>query len=240
MSLQSHGIERGPSICCRRTAECCPNGTMISYLVALQKAEVLVPAKRSPAIYLSVCSHTRFPSDRGTENSSSGRSGRSFEQRLCESSRPMGRYKKDTDSGVLNSPTGVIWSTTSQSRGRMSYGSILSDRDINEHSLNFPLHHMPADCIDGNIDPLFTAEKLVEIMASKVALMPATLLCSIIAKVLRAFIQIIESRRSPGTALHAFWTQSALYCDWSGPCFLLHTADMSGATPEESRGSLMQ
>ena len=237
MSLQSHrDRERAGDLLQAYGLNAAQMGTMISYLVALQKAGVLGPGKEIACdLPFDQFGTLEFLQTVVRKTALREGVGDLLSNGFARAAAKWGRYKKDTDNGVLNSPNwGYMEHYEPRVEVEWSYGSILSDRDINEHSLNFPLHHMPADCIDGNIDPLFPAEKLVEIMASKVAPYAGD---PFMFDYSEGPTGIYSDHRVKTIAWHRhytrFWTQSALFCDWVWPLFFTpNTADMSGATPE--------
>jgi aldehyde:ferredoxin oxidoreductase len=146
-----------------------------------------------------------------------------------------GRYKRDTDNAVLSLPN---WGYTEHYEPRAevewSYGSILGDRDINEHSLNFPFHWMPNATIGAEMDPVLSAEKTVEVVASKVIPYTGD---PFMFDYSEGPTGIYSDHRVKTIAWHRhyarFWIQSALFCDWVWPLFFSpNTADKSGATPD--------
>jgi aldehyde:ferredoxin oxidoreductase len=237
MSLQSHrDRERAGDLLQAYGLNAAQMGTMISYLVALQKAGALGPGKEIACdLPFDQFGTLEFLQTVVRKTALREGMGDLLSNGFARTAAKWGRYKKDTDNGVLNSPNwGYMEHYEPRVEVEWSYGSILSDRDINEHSLNFPLHHMPADCIDANIDPLFPAEKLVEIMASKVAPYAGD---PFMFDYSEGPTGIYSDHRVKTIAWHRhytrFWTQSALFCDWVWPLFFTpNTADMSGATPE--------
>jgi aldehyde:ferredoxin oxidoreductase len=237
MSLQSHrDRERAGDLLQAHGLNAAQMGTMISYLAALQKAGVLGPGKEIPCdLPFDLFGTLDFLQTVVRKTALREGVGDLLSTGFARAAAQWGRYKKDTDAGVLNSPNwGYMEHYEPRVEVEWSYGSILSDRDINEHSLNFPLHHMPSDCIDANIDPIVPAEKLVEIMASKVAPYAGD---PFMFDYSEGPTGIYSDHRVKTIAWHRhytrFWTQSALYCDWVWPLFFTpNAADMSGATPE--------
>jgi aldehyde:ferredoxin oxidoreductase len=145
-----------------------------------------------------------------------------------------GRFQEDTDSGLLNTPN---WGYSEHYDPRIevewSYGSILGDRDINEHSFNFPFHHMPTMTLGSNIDPVLPADKAVEVIASKVAPYAGD---PFMFDYSEGPTGIYSDHRVKTIAWHRhytrFWIQSVLFCDWVWPLFFTpNSADKSGPTP---------
>jgi aldehyde:ferredoxin oxidoreductase len=115
-----------------------------------------------------------------------------------------------------------------------SYGSILGERDINEHSFSFPFHVMPGAMMGAKRDPLFPADKIVEIVASKVSPYEGD---PFMFDYSEGPTGIYSDHRAKEIAWHRhytrFWIQSALFCDWVWPLFITpNTVDMLGPTPE--------
>ena len=211
-------------------------GTMISYLVTLHKEGVLGPGKKIACdLPFDLYGTLDFLQTIVRKTALREGVGDLLSDGFARAAEEWGRYKKDTDSGVLNSPNwGYMEHYDPRVEVEWSYGSILGDRDINEHSLNFPLHHMPDSCINAKIDPLFSAEKLVEIMASKVVPYSGDTFMFDYSEGPKG---IYSDHRVKTIAWHRhytrFWTQSALFCDWVWPLFLTpNTVDKSGATPD--------
>ncbi len=145
------------------------------------------------------------------------------------------RYEEDTDSGVLNTPN---WGYSEHYDPRVevewSYGSILGDRDINEHSFNFPLFHMPTMTSSVNMDPVLPAAKAIEVISSKVAPYAGD---PFMFDYSEGPTGIYSGHRAKEIAWHRhytrFWIQSVLFCDWVWPLFFTpNTADKSGPTPD--------
>ncbi len=146
-----------------------------------------------------------------------------------------GRYKEDTDSGLLALPN---WGYPAHYEPRLevewSYGSILGERDINEHSFNFPFQHMPGTTIRAGIDPVLPADKVVEVVAAKVIPYAGD---PFMFDYSDGPTGIYSDHRVKTIAWHRhytrFWLQSCLFCDWVWPLFFTpNSADKSGPTPE--------
>jgi aldehyde:ferredoxin oxidoreductase len=154
---------------------------------------------------------------------------------LARAAEAWGRYKQDTDSGLLPLP---YWGYSQHYDPRIevdwSYGTILGDRDINEHSFNHPLHQMPGAMIGADMDPLLPADKAVEVTTSKMipyAGDPFMLDYS------EGPTGIYSDHRVKQVAWHRhytrFWLESVLFCDWIWPLFFTaNSADKSGPTPD--------
>jgi aldehyde:ferredoxin oxidoreductase len=210
--------------------------TMTSYLNALYKRGILGPGKKIDCDLPLERSNT-LEFVQGLVRKISLREG--IGDLLCNGSAraaaAWGRYKEDTDSGMLELPN---WGYSSHYEARIevewSYGSILGDRDINEHSLNFPFHHMPGTMASSKRDPVLPADKAVELIATKVAPYTGD---PFMFDYSEGPTGIYSDHRVKTIAWHRhytrFWIQSALFCDWVWPLFFTpNTADKSGPTPE--------
>jgi len=146
-----------------------------------------------------------------------------------------GRYKEDTDSGLLALPN---WGYSEHYDPRIevewSYGSILGERDINEHSINMALQKMPSMTIGAKMDPVVPADKAVEILSSKVAPYSGD---PFMFDYGEGPTGIYSDHRVKTIAWHRhytrFWLQSLLFCDWVWPQFFTPNSPQKlGATPE--------
>jgi len=211
-------------------------GTMIQYLLALEKAGVLGPGKEIECdLPFNLYGTLDFLQTIMRKTALRDGIGDILSHGCARIAEKWGRYKKDTDSGILNTPNwGYMEHYEPRVEVEWSYGSILGDRDINEHSLNFPLQHMPSSAIGAKLEPFFPAEKLAEIIASKVAPYTGD---PFMFDYGEGPTGIYSDHRVKTIAWHRhytrFWIQSALFCDWVWPLFFTpNTADISGATPE--------
>ena len=154
---------------------------------------------------------------------------------VARAAEEWGRYKEDSDSGLLHLPN---WGYAEHYDPRLevewSYGSILGERDINEHSFNFPFHHMPNITKSVNMNPVFSAEEAVEKVSSCVAPYAGD---PFMFDYSEGPTGIYSDHRVKTIAWHRhytrFWLQSLLLCDWVWPRFFTpNSADKSGPTPE--------
>lgn len=115
-----------------------------------------------------------------------------------------------------------------------SYGSILGDRDINEHCLNWFVHWMPFVTSMVGMEPLVSAEKMAETFASMGGLCDDPFMLNYSDD---AEYGIYSEHKAKTIQFQRhytrFWKQSVLYCDWAFPrVFNWNRADMRGFTPE--------
>jgi len=158
--------------------------------------------------------------------------GNDLAEGTFRAAKKWGRLEKDLQTGLLRSAGWGCWEHYDpRLEVEWSYGSILGDRDINEHCLNAPVHWMPTVTALVGEKPFVFAEKLVEIIAKKLGPYndPAMLDYSVDG--------IYSEGKVKMTAWHRhytrFWKQSVLYCDWVFPDFLnVNASDMVGFTPE--------
>lgn len=138
----------------------------------------------------------------------------------------------DMDTGLLNYPN---WGYTEHYDPRLevewSYGSILGDRDINEHDLNWYVHWMPTLRIANGLDPVVSAEELVTHIAKKFVIYDDPMMLDYSEE------GIYSDAKVKMISWHRYYTrffkQSLLYCDWAWPhLFNVNRSDFDGATPE--------
>jgi aldehyde:ferredoxin oxidoreductase len=156
-------------------------------------------------------------------------------QGCARAAEAWGRLKEDTDSGLLALPN---WGYTEHYDPRIevewSYGSILGERDINEHSINMALQKMPSMTIGAKMDPVVPAEKAVEMLSAKVLPFSGD---PYMFDYGEGPTGIYSDHRVKTIAWHRhytrFWLQSILFCDWVWPQFFTpNSADKNGSTPE--------
>jgi len=154
---------------------------------------------------------------------------------LPRAAEAWGRYQEDTSSGLLNVP---YWGYTEHYDARLqvewSYATLLGDRDINGHGFNHPIHWMPESMIRAKMDPYWPADKMVEIISSKMipyAGDPFMLDYS------EGPTGIYSEHKVKQVAWYrhynSFFLDSVLFCDWMWPLFITPTSpDKLGPTPE--------
>jgi aldehyde:ferredoxin oxidoreductase len=151
---------------------------------------------------------------------------------LARAIAKWGRLEQDQSSGlVLFTAWGYLEHYEPRVAVEWTYGSILGDRDINEHCVNTPLHWMPTITALVGEEPVVSAEKLVEIVAGKLVPYcdPAMLDYSEDGVYADAKVKLIAWHRH----YTRFWKQSALFCDVAFPdLFNVNTESMEGYSPE--------
>ena len=111
------------------------------------------------------------------------------------------------------------------------YGTILGDRDMNEHDFDW-LHQSPTVAKQYGVSPLETAEEAVTIFTDKMVPYEGDRLMLDYSK-----DNMYSEHKAKLVTWHRhytrFWKQSVLYCDWRWPDFLnLYAPDMIGSTGE--------
>jgi len=146
-----------------------------------------------------------------------------------------GRWQEDTDSGLLPYPHwGIPQHYEPRVEVEWGYGSILGDRDINEHSLNFAIYWWVSIRNSTKELPFMTAEKLVNAVSSKMVPYQGD---PFMLDYSEGPTGIYSDNRAKTIAWHrhytSFWTESMLYCDWRFPEFVNgNRQDFLGFTPE--------
>jgi aldehyde:ferredoxin oxidoreductase len=211
-------------------------GVMVSYLNGLYKQGILGPGKKIDCeLPMNLYGQLEFLQALVRKVSLREGIGEVLSGGLARAAEAWGRFKEDTDSGLLVVPN---WGYNEHYDPRVevewSYGSILGCRDINEHSFNFPLHHMPNTMIGAKAEPLLPADKAVEMVASRV---PPYTGDPFMFDYSEGPTGIYSDHRVKEIAWHRhytrFWLSSVLFCDWVWPLFFTpNSPDKSGATPE--------
>lgn len=154
--------------------------------------------------------------------------GADLAEGLVRASEKWGRLEDDLTSGLLPCP---YWGMPDHYDPRYQvewgYGSILGDRDINEHDFNL-LYWMPTIASLKGEDPRVSAEEVSQIFSRKMIPFEND------QKMLdysdeniysEHFVKLVAWHRY----YTRFWKQSALYCDFLFPDFLnLQTKDKQG------------
>ncbi len=139
---------------------------------------------------------------------------------------------EDIESGLIKLPN---WGYNEHYDPRLevewSYGSILGDRDINEHCLNFSVHWLPLVCNAIGQEPIISAEDNVNTVASKLVIYDDPMMLDYSEE------GIYSEAKAKMISWHRyytrFWKQSMLYCDWAWPFFVnANVPDFKGFTPE--------
>lgn len=143
-----------------------------------------------------------------------------------------GRLEEDLRTGLLNFPHwGLPDHYDPRAEIEWGYGSILGDRDINEHGFNF-LYWMPSVAKRSRKKPPISAEEVTKLFAEKLIPFegdPLMLDYSTDNMYSEHMAKLVAWHRH----YTRFWKQSVLYCDFLFPDFFNpNTPDKRGLTPE--------
>lgn len=157
--------------------------------------------------------------------------GEDLAEGMVRAAEKWGRLD-DMNTGLLAYPN---WGYTEHYDPRLeiewSYGSILGDRDINEHDLNWYVHWMPQLRYQNGVEPLVPAEELSKKLSSKFVKYDDPMMLDYSEEGIYsdAKVKMISWHRH----YTRFFKQSLLYCDWAWPNFMSpNNPQLDGFTPE--------
>jgi len=157
--------------------------------------------------------------------------GANLSEGFYRASKNWGRLEEDSASGLLQFPYWGLPDHDYDPRTEVEwgYGSILGDRDINEHAFNM-LFWVPTISIWEGTTPDFTAEEITKIVSEKLKPFNGDPLMLDYSDA-----NIYSERMAKLVSWHRyysrFWIQSALYCDFRYPDFWnTNTHDRRGLT----------
>jgi len=138
---------------------------------------------------------------------------------LVRAAETWGRLEQDLETGLLPYPHwGLPLHYDPRFQIEWGYGSILGDRDINEHALNV-LFWMPTASIATRNEPIVSAEEVARIFTDQMVPFQGDM-----RMVDYSTENIYSEHMAKTVAWHRrytrFWKQSALYCDILFPDFL--------------------
>ena len=143
-----------------------------------------------------------------------------------------GRYETDTTSGVLALQChGYARHYDARTETEWGFGSMVSDRDINEHDFNWCMYWYVAFAAMYKMPFIMPAEQLVTMVAEKLLPYkdPKMLDYSEDGMYSDASVKLVAWHRH----YSRFWKQSAIYCDWAIADFVSpYREGYSGLTPE--------
>ncbi|MFC1913590.1 aldehyde ferredoxin oxidoreductase N-terminal domain-containing protein [Chloroflexota bacterium] len=152
---------------------------------------------------------------------------------IVRAAEKWGRLEEDLKSGLLPFPYWGYPEHGYDGRGSLEwgYGSIISERDINEHCVNSPMFWYPAKLMkDGKLP--FPLKETVEIWAEKLIPFegdPYMLDFSTENMYSEHTAKLVAWQRY----YSRFWKQGIGYCDWAFPDFVNNYApDNKGMSPE--------
>ena len=143
--------------------------------------------------------------------------------------RKWGRWEEDSANGTFMYPQwGYYYHYDPRLEVEWGYASVMSERDVNEHGLNWHVHWMPLVCSMVGEKPLVSAEDLVHRLAESTTL--GDPLCFDYSEegIYRdATIRKVAWMRHYGR----FWVQSMGMCDWVWPYLIDYTSPDGSSKP---------
>jgi aldehyde:ferredoxin oxidoreductase len=161
--------------------------------------------------------------------------GDTLAEGLARAAERWGRFKDDTETGLLPYPH---WGYSEHNNPRVEvdqeYATVLGERDSNDHSLNHPCHQIPRVAKVAGVEPIVSAERMVEILSQKVLPFQGD---PFMFDNSEGPTGIYSASRAKTIAwlrrYSRFWKDSVGYCDFLWPNFIDPNApDMLGYTPE--------
>ncbi|MGE5554371.1 MAG: aldehyde ferredoxin oxidoreductase N-terminal domain-containing protein [Betaproteobacteria bacterium] len=161
-----------------------------------------------------------------------GSFGDALAEGVVRAAKKWGRLEKDTASGALR---WAYWGYQDHYDPRVeaewSYGSVLGDREVNEHDFEMHANRAPAIAQSDGSPLLYSAEKMVEIYAKKLVPYCDPMMLDFSAEGVYsdAMCKTIGWHRR----YTRFWKQSLLFCDWFWPDIInINSPDFEGSSPE--------
>lgn len=154
---------------------------------------------------------------------------------VARAAERWGRYREDTDSGLLSYPA---WGYMEHNDPRLevdySYSTLLGDRDNNDHSFNLVVHQIPKNAEISGTKPFVSAERMAEILSTKVLPYQGDPFMFDYSEGPTGIYSVHRAKTIAWLRHYSrFWTESVGYCDFMWPNFInLNAPDMLGATPE--------
>lgn len=141
-----------------------------------------------------------------------------------------GRREKDLDSGILAFPYwGLPLHKEPRAQVYWGYGTLLGDRDINEHDFDWIKHEATSAKTSGR-EPVLPAEELVKIITGKMVPFEGDLNMLDFSEN-NIYSEHMARMVSWQRYYTRFWKQSMLFCDSRWPDFVnIHRPDKIGAT----------
>ena len=138
---------------------------------------------------------------------------------IVRASKKWGRLDEDLKTGLLPFPHwGIPVHRDPRIQLEWGYGTILSDRDINEHDFDL-LHWLPTYADWYGFEPPVTAEEAVKIYVDKLVPFEGNQLMLDYSNE-NMYSEHIAKLVSWHRYYTRFWKQSVLFCDWRWPDFL--------------------
>jgi len=151
---------------------------------------------------------------------------------LAQAAAEWGRYEEDTKSGILPIQAwGYPQHYDARTEVEWGYGSLIGDRDINEHDFNTLVYWAPSISALFGVQPDCSADQLAEIMEEKLSPYNDPMMMNYSDE------GIYSESMAKLVAWHRhytrFYKQSLSFCDWAyGDYFNQYGADGRGLTGE--------
>ncbi len=151
---------------------------------------------------------------------------------LARAAVKLGRYEEDTKSGILPlQEWGYPQHYDARTEVEWGYGSLIGERDINEHDFNTMVFWAPSVAALFGVPPVITAKKLSEIMAEKLVPYKDPKMMDYSDE------GIYSDSMAKLVAWHRHYTryfkQSLAFCDWGwADLYNQYGPDDRGMTPE--------
>jgi aldehyde:ferredoxin oxidoreductase len=151
---------------------------------------------------------------------------------IARCAEKWGRYEMDTKSGILGLQChGYPRHYDARTETEWGFGSMVSDRDINEHDFNWVVYWYVSMSSLYRMKMVVTAEEMANLIGEKLLPYkdPKMLDYSEDGMYSDAAVKLVSWHRD----YSRFWKQSAMYCDWAMADFLSpYREGYSGLTPE--------
>ena len=151
---------------------------------------------------------------------------------LWQAAEKWGRLEEDKKTGWLSTDMwGYVHHYDGRTEAEWGYGSVLGDRDINEHDFNWITYWCPSIWAAYGVPPLVSAERLAEICTKKCPPYNDPMLIDYSDE------GVYAESMAKLVAWHRHYTryykQALGFCDWAWADFLNpYGPDYEGATPE--------
>ena len=156
--------------------------------------------------------------------------GRDISGGFVRAAEKWGRRKQDLDSGILAFPYwGIPLHKEPRAQVYWGYGTLLGDRDINEHCLDW-LKHNASSAKRAGREPSLAARGVVKIITDKMVPFQGDLGMLDFSEN-NIYSEHMAKMVSWQRYYTRFWKQSMLFCDTRWPDFVnIHRPDKIGAT----------
>jgi aldehyde:ferredoxin oxidoreductase len=163
-------------------------------------------------------------------NGNENQFGRDISEGFVRAAEKWGRRKQDLDSGILAFPYwGIPIHKEPRAQVYWGYGTLLGDRDINEHDFDWIKWEASSAKSSGR-EPSLTAEEVVKIVTNKMVPFQGDLDMLDFSEN-NIYSEHMAKMVSWQRYYTRFWKQSMLFCDARWPDFVnIHRPDKIGST----------